>query len=280
MRLRAISVLLLAVALAWVLPLLGLAGAGQPLAPFLDFPPRTERVPHAPFAWGMFVIMSIPPLLVFALYIAAAARARLEPAAGPSGGPFPWWGWLGFTLIALGWVLAWTEGLVPLEWRRHTFTPLWLGYVLVMNGLARRRTGSCPLTHRTGWFLTLFPVSAVFWWLFEHLNQFVGNWYYTGIVATSDWDYFLQAALPFSTVLPAVASTWSWLGTFSRLDRLALPAMRAHPALAWVAVIAGALALAGIGIQPEILYPCCGWGRCSFSSGCSNCCSARPCWRR
>lgn len=45
----------------------------------------------------------------------------------------------------------------------------------------------------------LFPASAVMWWLFEYLNQFVRNWYYAGVVASGDWDYFLQATLPFST---------------------------------------------------------------------------------
>jgi hypothetical protein len=27
-----------------------------------------------------------------------------------------------------------------------------------------------------GWFLALFPVSAVFWWLFEYLNQLADHW--------------------------------------------------------------------------------------------------------
>jgi hypothetical protein len=151
-------------------------------------------------------------------------------------------------------MLAWTDGLVPPEWRRHTFTPLWLGYVLAMNGLTYRRTGEAPLTHRTGWFLALFPVSAVIWWLFEYLNQYVDNWYYSGIHGSSDWDYFLQGTLPFSTVLPAVASTTAWLQTFPRLAALALPAVRGHVAFAWAALLTGALALAGIGIWPNALY--------------------------
>jgi hypothetical protein len=167
---------------------------------------------------------------------------------------FPWWGWLGLVCIAAGWFLAWSAGLIAPEWRRHTFTPLWFGYILTMNGLALRRTGRSLLTHRTGWFLALFPVSAVFWWLFEYLNQFVDNWYYSGIVSRSALDYFIQATLPFSSVLPAVASTWAWLRSYPRLDAMALPALRGHPALGWVAVLAGVLGLAGIGIWPNLLY--------------------------
>jgi hypothetical protein len=254
-RLRAISVLVLTMALVAAAPLAGLALAGQPLADYLRFPPRTEPIAHAPFAWHAFIAASVPAAAAFALYFAALVRARPEPAARSCPRRFPWWGWLGLGLIAAGWILAWTDGLVPPGWRRHSFTPLWLGYLLAMNGLVHRRTGAAPLTHRTAWFIALFPVSAAFWWLFEHLNQFARNWYYSGVEAHGDWDYFLQATIPFSTVLPAVASTSAWLRSFPRLDALALPALRGHRALGWLALLAGVSALGGIGPWPESFYP-------------------------
>lgn len=254
MRLRSATVLILGILLAWVAPMLGLVAAGKPVSEFLAFPPRTAHVPHAPFSWSAFVLLSLPALAALLLCAAALARARPPRAAGAAAKPFPWWGWLGLGLIGIGWALAWTEDLVPPGWRRHAFTPLWLGYVLTMNALAWRRSGHALLTHRTGSFLALFPVSAAFWWLFEHLNQFVGNWHYSGVSASGDWDYFLEATLPFSTVLPAVASTWAWLRTFPRIEALALPPVRGHPALAWFALGTGTLALAGIGLWPEALY--------------------------
>ncbi|HEV2431287.1 MAG TPA: hypothetical protein VGT43_07225, partial [Burkholderiales bacterium] len=58
-----------------------------------------------------------------------------------------------------------------------------------------------------------------------------------------------------STVLPAIASTWMGLRTFPRLEALRLPAVRARPAAAWLAVAAGTLGLAGIGPWPEIFFP-------------------------
>jgi len=64
----------------------------------------------------------------------------------------------------------------------------------------------------------------------------------------------LQATLPFSTVLPAVASTRDWLKTFPRLDGLALAPLRAPAGLSWAALIAGAIALAAIGLWPEQLF--------------------------
>jgi hypothetical protein len=198
-------------------------------------------------------MLSIPALGVLTLYGVALARARLQ-ASSHRTGVFPWWGWPGLALIAAGWILAWTEGLVPPGWRRHVFTPLWLGYVLTVNALVFRGTGRSPLTHRTGWFLALFPVSALFWWLFEHLNQFVNNWYYSGVHATSDWDYFLQATLPFSTVLPAVASTLAWLRQCPRIEALALPPVKASLGLAWLALATGIAALAATGVSPELFY--------------------------
>ena len=253
MRLQAIAVLGLCAAVTVAAPLAGLAMAGHSVGAYLGFPPRTEFVPHAPFAWSAFIALSIPGLAAIALYCAALANARPAPAAQPAR-RYPWWGWLGLVLLAAGWILAWNESLVPPPWRRHTFTPLWLGYILAMNGLVHRRAGWSLLTCRRGWFLALFPVSAGFWWLFEYLNQFVHNWYYTGIEASGDWDYFLQATLPFSTVLPAVASTWAWLRQFPRLDGMALPPLRGHAGLAWLALIAGTSGLAGIGIWPQALF--------------------------
>jgi hypothetical protein len=253
-RVRAAGVLLLAAALIWGLPLLGLLLAGHPIVQWLAFPPRTRFSPHAPFDWGAFVTLALPAAGMVALYAILIARAQVGERA-PAGHRFPWWAWLGAALMAASWFAAWHEGALPPEWRRHVFTPLWLGYIFAMNGLVLQRTGRSLLTHRCKWFLALFPVSSAFWWLFEHLNQFVGNWYYAGIQASGDLDYFLQATLPFATVLPAVASTWSWLRTVPRLDAMNLPAVRGSGALACVALGAGILALGGIGVWSEALFP-------------------------
>jgi len=251
MRRRVLLALFAAALVVWGAPLAGLALAGQPLAPYLEFPPRTQRIEHAPFSWVAFAVLSLPVLAAALLYGVGLSRAR--PRAMPGARRLPWWGWLGLGLIALGWTLAWSDPAPP-EWRRHTFTPLWLGYIMLVNAHAFQRSGRSPLTHRTAWLLGLFPASAVFWWLFEYLNRYVGNWYYTGIVDAGDWDYFVQGTLPFATVLPAVASTRAWLASFPRLDALALPPLRGHRALAWAALVCGILALAALGLWPGQLF--------------------------
>ena len=268
MRRRALLVLLLTLAIACAAPLLGVKATGASIAPYLDLPPRTEYVAHAAFAWPAFIMASMPVLAAMVLYAAALLRAPAPRAALPhrtvAAGlavtspryGFPWWTWIGIGLAAGGWVLAWSD-LFPAHWRRHAFTPLWLGYVGIMNALTYRRSGRSPLTHRAAWLAALFPASAAFWWLFEYLNQYTDNWYYTGLRAGDGWDYFAQATLPFSTVLPAVASTWAWLKTFPRLDTLALPAVPARHAYAypWIGLVGGTIALGGLGVWPEALYP-------------------------
>jgi hypothetical protein len=152
-------------------------------------------------------------------------------------------------------MLAWKEGLVPQDLRRHTFSLLWLGYIAAMNALVVRRGGEAPLLARTRWFLTLFPASAVLWWLFEYLNQFTANWHYAGIAAKTDLAYFAQATLPFATVLPALASTEAWLRTFPRLDALTLFPVHGDRALRVAAFLAGAITLVALPLLPQYLFP-------------------------
>jgi hypothetical protein len=253
MRLRAIAVLLSWAALVWALPLAGLMLAGEPLDAFLAFPPRPREVAHASFAWWAFALYALPLAAAVALYAFAIFRARFTMAR-PRRAWFPWWGWLGLLLVAASWGLAWRGELLEPQWRRHVFTPLCLGAILVMNAMVWRETGRSLLTHHSGWLLALFPASAAFWWLFEHLNQFAGNWRYAGLAAGGDWDYFLQATLPFCTVLPAVASAWHWLQRSPRLDVRGLPRIEAPPGAAWLALALGAGALMYVALDPNALF--------------------------
>ena len=114
---------------------------------------------------------------------------------------------LGLVWTSVAWILAWNR----FEWlgvlQLHTFTPLWLGYIVIINAVTNTRTGHCMLLHRPRYFLSLFPLSAGFWWSFEYLNRFVHNWYYVGAGNFSAGEYILLATLSFSTVLPAVLGT-------------------------------------------------------------------------
>ena len=173
-------------------------------------------------------------------------------------GRFPWWGWLALFWTLGCWFLAWTrfEWMHPLQ--PHTFAPLWLGYIVLVNALTFRRTGHCMLLHRPRYFLSLFPLSAAYWWFFEYLNRFVQNWHYVGGGELSAWEYLVRATLPFSTVLPAVLGTAEWLSSFPRLsaglDRFVTFEFQNHTTWGWGLLIGSAVGLFGIGLWPDYLF--------------------------
>ena len=53
-----ISIVLLPLLLV-VLPLAGVIMKDAPLAPYLEFPPLTIYVQHAPFSWSAFVLLAL-----------------------------------------------------------------------------------------------------------------------------------------------------------------------------------------------------------------------------
>lgn len=243
------------------LPLLGVMLAGKAGGDYLEFPPVTRYVAHAPFSWPLFCVGAVLALLVilpFPVRVLRAGRGRSsEPA--PCRQAFPWWGWAGVVLGVVSWVLAWTRFPWFAACQPFTFTPQWLAYILVVNALLFRRTGHCLLRDRPARFLLLFPLSAAVWWFFEYLNRFVQNWYYLGAPGLTPLEYFLRATLPFATVLPAVLGTYALLASFPRLQAGldTLPRWRSGQArvVAWGAIALAAVGLAGIGVWPDYLFP-------------------------
>ena len=121
------------------LPLFGIVLAKYPVWRYLESPPQTFYVQHAPLSWiafaayGFFILGVAIPLVVRAFHSIQEGEAKTLPTAS-----FPWWGWLGICSGITAWILAWTRfgwftGLQP-----HTFTPLWISYILVINALSLR----------------------------------------------------------------------------------------------------------------------------------------------
>ncbi len=241
-------------------PLAGVAAAGLPLERYIEFPPRSRYVEHSGFSRPVFMASAILILAVILPFLIRVSRGwRKTVPVKTETKPFPWWGWLGLGLNAGAWVLAWTRFEWFRPWQAHTFTPLWITFILVVNALTFRRAGRCLMTRRAGYFLALFPLSAAFWWFFEYLNRFVQNWHYTGTETFTPFEYFIYATLPFATVLPAVLSVREWLATFPRLTAgldnfISLPPARPKR-LAGVALALSCAGLAGTGVWPDFLFP-------------------------
>jgi hypothetical protein len=253
---------LLAGLLVAALPLIGVLAAGLDPDLYLEMPPTTRYVPHAGFSWPWFAFFAITDLLlVIGLGLAAYCGRANTPKATQQPAPravFPWWGWVGLAMSLCFWGLAWKRFAWFWMLQRHTFLPLWTGFILFINALTVKRCGSCLLLRRPLGFLLLFPVSTVFWWYFEYLNRFVQNWYYTGVEGMGPGAYAYYSSLAFATVLPAVISVVDLLRTVPALNAglarcrpLRLPA---SPWIPRISLVISAIGLALIGIFPNHLF--------------------------
>jgi hypothetical protein len=127
-------------------------------------------------------------------------------------------GWLGLLLLAVCWPLNWA---LPGMRTAYLFFPLWLGYILVVDALVFRRTGTSLWTRSRREFLLLFAASAPAWWLFELINRRTGNWEYLGAASFTPFEYYLLCTISFSTVMPAVFETAECARSFGWLERFA-----------------------------------------------------------
>ncbi len=242
------------------LPLAGVYFSGLSVEHYWEFPPLTRYIHHAQFSWVVFALLlllgiGVGLLFILQIWHGITSSPPLSQKRSPS--RFPWWGMLGFVLVSVGWCLAWNRFPWFEVLQAHTFLVLWFGYILLINGVTFYREGRCLLTHKTGFFLLLFPFSALFWWFFEYLNRFVQNWYYVGVEDFSTAAYIVHASLAFSTVLPAVMSTEELLGTFSRLVKPLQSSFCLHLRRSSWLVGVGLLlcfGLFGIGVWPDYLF--------------------------
>jgi hypothetical protein len=240
------------------LPLAGVTLTGLPVGQYLEFPPETRYVTHAPFSWVSFTCYGLLILAVVVFLLVRGVRAsRQVKRTWSKVSSLPWWGWLGIVAGVIVWTLAWTRFPWFSRFQPYTFTPLWLCYIVVINALVYRRDGQCMMLDRPGFFLLLFPMSAAFWWFFEYQNRFVQNWYYIG-AHFSSWEYFWHATISFSTVLPAVLGTREWISRCSWLEEgfHGLPFFEiTHPkTVAWAVLLASGAGLGGIGVWPNYLF--------------------------
>jgi hypothetical protein len=241
------------------LPMAGVLLRGLPVADYLEFPPLTRYVQHAAFSWVAFTLMATGILAVVLPFDIWVLRHRGAATRPRNKGPLPPWGWLGLLVMLIGWCLAWTRFRWYATFQPYTFTIPWIGYIVLVNAQTYRRSGCSMMTHYPRYLVTLFVLSAGFWWFFEYLNRFVQNWYYVGIDGLGRLEYFILATLPFSTVLPAVLSTRDLLRTFPEvgagLDGFLRVRIPSPGVLASAVFVASSIGLCGISIWPDYLFP-------------------------
>jgi len=244
-----------------ILPPLGLYLSNRERTFSLTFPPPllTDQG-EASFSWLVFGVLAILIGSTLAPFIIRVWRSQGSSGSSKSATQaLPWWGWGALAWILIWWLLAWSRIPWMTAWQSYTFPSLWFGYIVFVNALTYARSGTCLCLHHTALFLKLFPLSAVFWWVFEYFNQFVNNWHYVNVPELSSLHRFLLTSLSFSTVLPAVLSTTECLQTFKRLTAPfrqwhPIPQMTS-PATNWLFFCLGSAGLLSVGIWPTILFP-------------------------
>jgi hypothetical protein len=242
---------------------LPLAGAtlshAQPLAHYFHFPPEILRTYPKFSLPGTLAIAVLPAGFLAWLLMPQKfgfRRAPLGPKAVPAAA-FPWWGWAGLALALVMWAISW----LPLEptrpLRSHAFSPLWLGYILTVDGLVFRRKGHSLASRNVGRFVALFPASAVLWWMFEYVNRFVQNWYYVGLTGQTPFEYVLFATPSFATVLPALLETAELLGSSTWLNARFGdgPEWKGAGRWSWILAAVGAVGLFFMGYNPTWFFP-------------------------
>ncbi len=154
---------------------------------------------------------------------------------------------VGATINAVAWVNAWGR-VGPLA--HYSFFPLWLGFILIVDALTEARSGTSLWRRSHRGFVALFIASAPFWWYFERLNRYVGNWHYINYRPFSAAAYIFWASLAFSTVIPAVLGVAELLGTFGG-DAGPVNAPQRLPAQIIIAIIVAGIATLAL----SLLFP-------------------------
>ena len=160
---------------------------------------------------------------------------------------------IGCILTVASWIAAWSHFGVLTEF---SFFPLWLGYILTLNGLGEIVAGTSLLTRMRWSFGWLFGISAPFWWFFEGMNEIVQNWHYHLPHSISSTQYFVQATIDFSTVVPAALSASFLSFTIVRRFRVAvITHIRVkHSHLAILSLL-GTLSFSLLALFPQETFP-------------------------
>ena len=170
-------------------------------------------------------------------------------------------GWTGLALVALFWPLNW---FLPGVRTAYLFFPLWLGYILIVDGLVQKRTGTSIWLRSRKDFVLLFVLSAPVWWLFEWINERTENWEYVGSGGFSWLEYHVLCTINFSIVIPAVFETAELVRSFDWVERFgSRRRVPASPGVFVASLLIGIAMLAALLIWPNYFYPFT-WGAVVF----------------
>ena len=188
------------------------------------FPP--EQVPGTPgFSWIYFAILSIGALGVtaFLLFPSWFGFGPGSTTNGYTPGGFPWWFYLGVVLCLFFWWLMWSRSFVFGNLIYWAFTPMWWGFILVLDGLVYSRTGGKSLIATRTSLMVISALFSIFGWgYFEYFDYFVlSNWYYpNGHMPQLPHSLIVfMFVIAYTTVWPALFEWYTLFNTFDFMVR-------------------------------------------------------------
>ncbi len=160
---------------------------------------------------------------------------------------------IGIIITSASWLLSWSDW-GPLS--EYAFFPLWIGYILIINGISDIVFEKSLIKRMGASFLLLFLISIPLWWFFEANNAIVQNWRYLFPHPISNMRYAIQASIDFSTVVPAVLSTSFLLFRIlqSRIERRQISISISDTSLG-LAIVLGVFSFVLLPIFPHETFP-------------------------
>lgn len=206
------------------------------------------------FAIGCAVAGLLLAVLLFPSWFGFERRPATQ-ATSPRG-KAPWWLWLGLIVNVVCWGMMWfsTSPVV-----KYLFTPLWWGFIAVVDGVVYARTnGASILSRLPRQLLALVAMSIAGWFFFEWLNYFVlENWNYPNspnIFTKREATFWFS--LTYTCVWPALFEWYTLLRTFPGLtERWAKgPSFQAKNLVLVGALLAGIVCGVLVGVFPYLLF--------------------------
>ncbi|MHB1655349.1 MAG: hypothetical protein ACYC43_11050 [Burkholderiales bacterium] len=186
------------------------------------FPPI--RIPGAPgFNLGVFMVIGTICAMVTALLIFPRLFGfkPAQPAPPVPKARLPFWFWAGLLTTLFFWWVMWSRITLFGSLVYYAFTPMWWGFILVLDGLTYYRSGGKSLLVSKPKFFAISALVSVFgWYFFEYFNYYVlSNWFYPNghMAALPHATIVVLYLLAYMTVWPAILEWYTLLTSFPKL---------------------------------------------------------------